>query len=367
MRSPFKRLAALGVVVTLGFVAAHMFLAGPKASTDPAVGTERPVQVQRVAFETGDTHREFVGVVRARTETDLGFRVAGKITERLVDVGDRVAAGDVVARLDDEDLKLQVASAEAEFAAANSSLDQVAADLDRYTRLKDRGFASAAEFDRKTAARDEAEGRLERARRNLDLARNQLGYATLTAGTDGVVIAAPAEPGEVVALGQTVVRLARHGDKEAVIALPETWLGAVEQSTAEVHLWANGEHRLAAQLRELSPEADAATRTYTARFTILDADDTVALGMTATVTLTRAGERGVARLPLSAIFSHGDGSSVYRVDKTGVLEVAPVTVASFGEKDALVTAGVSAGDRVVTLGVHKLTAGERVRTVEAPQ
>lgn len=352
-------------VSTFALLAALLFLAGCQAYTAPAENSERPVQVQRVAFESGDTHREFVGIVRARTETDVGFRVAGKITARLVDVGDRVGAGDVVARLDDQDLKLQVASAEAEFAAASSSLDQVAGDLERYTRLKDRGFASFAEFDRKTAARDEAEGRLKRARRNLDLAENQLGYATLRADSDGVVIAAPAEPGEVVALGQTVVKLARDGDKEAVIALPETWLGAVEEAKAEVHLWANGEHRFAARLRELSPEADAATRTYTARFTIDKADDTVALGMTATVTLSRAGERGVARLPLSAIFSHGNGSSVYRVDKAGVIEMAPVTVASFGEDDALVTGGVRAGDRVVTLGVHKLTAGARVRTVEA--
>lgn len=358
MRPHFNRFS------TIARLAALLFLAGCQAYTAPAENIERPVQVQRVAFEHDGTSREFVGVVRARTETDLGFRVAGKITERLVAVGDRVAAGEVVARLDDADLRLQVASAEAELAAARSSRDQLAADLDRYSRLKDRGFASAAEFDRKAASRDEAEGRVERAERNLDLARNRLGYATLTADSDGVVIAAPAEANEVVGLGQTVVTVARDGDKEAVAALPETWLGSVDQATAEVHLWANGEHRFAARLRELSPDADAATRTYTARFTIQGADDTVALGMTATVILARPGERGVARLPLSAVFSHGAGPSVYRVDKIGVVELAQVTVASFAEDVALVTAGLDEGDRVVTLGVHKLAAGARVRTVE---
>jgi RND family efflux transporter MFP subunit len=180
-------------------------LAGCSANTAPAEKTERPVQVERVAFASESETREFVGVVRARTETELGFRVAGKIVERLVSVGDRVSAGDVVARLVSGDLKLAVESAEAEFSAAKSNLAQAAADLDRYTRLKDRGFASAAEFDRKTAAKDEAEGRLERADRNLDLAKNQLAYSDLKADVDGVITATPAEPGQVVAVGDPVV------------------------------------------------------------------------------------------------------------------------------------------------------------------
>ena len=168
--------------------------------------------------------REFVGVVRARYETDLGFRVAGKIVSRVVNVGDRVKVGDVVARLDPQDLKLQVESAEAEFAAATSSLHQAASDLERYTTLKTRGWASIADFDRKKAAKDEAEGRLERAKRSLDLAHNQLDYSDLKADADGVITATLAEPGQVVAIGQPVVRLAHRGEKEAVVALPETWL-----------------------------------------------------------------------------------------------------------------------------------------------
>jgi multidrug efflux pump subunit AcrA (membrane-fusion protein) len=144
---------------------------------------ERPVQVQRVAFENETATREFVGVVRARYETDLGFRVAGKMVTRVVNVGDRVHAGDVVARLDPQDLKLQVESAEAEFAAATSSLQQAAADLERYAALKTRNWVSGADFDRKKAAKDEAEGRLERARRSLDLARHQFDYADLKAAS----------------------------------------------------------------------------------------------------------------------------------------------------------------------------------------
>jgi multidrug efflux pump subunit AcrA (membrane-fusion protein) len=150
---------------------------------------ERPVQVQRVALQSENTSREFVGVVRARYETDLGFRVAGKITERIVNVGDRVHTGDVIARLDPQDLGLQVASAEAEIAAATSSFAQASSDEVRFASLKARGYAAVADYERKKSAKDEADGRLEPARRALELARNQLAYAELTANADGVITA----------------------------------------------------------------------------------------------------------------------------------------------------------------------------------
>src|SRR3954453_979306 len=341
-----------------------LLLAGCEANTAPVAKNERPVQVQRVTFVNENTSRDFVGVVRARYETDLGFRVAGKIVARLVNVGDRVHAGDVIARLDPQDLKVQTESAEAEISAASSNLAQAAADLERYTALRTRGFASIADFDRKKLAKDEAEGRLERARRALELARNQLGYGDLKADADGVITATLAEAGQVVAVGQDVTRLAHRGEKEAVVALPETWLGEARKSNATVRLWSERERSFPAVLRELSPQADAARRTYAARFTIKDADDSVAFGMTATVTLARASNAAVARLPLSAILNRGTGPIVYVVDESGALVQRPVTVTSFGEDTAVVTSGVSPGDKVVTLGVQKLEAGLKVRTVE---
>ena len=293
---------------------------------------ERPVQVERVAFENENATREFVGVVRARYETDLGFRVAGKIVSRVVNLGDRVKVGDVVARLDPQDLKLQVESAEAEFAAATSSLYQAAADLERYTTLKTRGWVSIADFDRKTAAKDEAEGRLDRAKRSLELAHNQLDYSDLKADADGVITATLAEPGQVVAIGQPVVRLAHRGEKEAVVALPETWLTEARSAKATVQLWSGPGRNFAARLRELSPQADAATRTYAARFTIDNPDNSVALGMTATVTLLHSADVQVAKLPLAAILNRGTGPSVYVVDTSGALQLRPVKVASFTEE-----------------------------------
>src|SRR5712691_540781 len=346
-------------------LAAAAVLAGCQAETAPAPRSERPVQVQRVAFDTAETSREFVGVVGSRYETDLRFRVAGKIVTRIVNVGDRIAIGDVVARLDPEDLRLQVQSADAELAAATSNLAQAAADFERYSQLNANGWASVADFDRKKAASDEAQGRLERARRSLDLARNQLTYADLKADAEGVITATLAEPGQVVAIGQAVARLAHKGEKEAVVALPETSLAEARHSKAIVRLWAERDRSFDAHLRELSPQADPATRTYAARFTIDNADDAVAFGMTATVTLSQAADAKVARLPLSAILNRGTGPSVYAVDAQGALALKPVTVAGFTEDAALVSSGIGDGDRIVTLGVQKLEAGLKVRTVES--
>jgi RND family efflux transporter MFP subunit len=353
---PRDRFAALSLV---------LLLAGCEAATAPAPTSERPVQVQRVAFESENSAREFVGVVRARYETDVGFRVAGKIVTRLVGVGDRVHSGDVVARLDAQDLQLQTESAAAELRAAESNLAQTAADHERYTALRTRGFASVADFDRKKLAKDEADGRLERAKRALDLARNQLAYAELKADADGVITATLAEPGQVVAVGQAVVRLAHRGEKEAVVALPESWLGEARKAHATVRLWHDRDRRFAATLRELSPAADPASRTYAARFTMTDADDTVALGMTATVALALGSDAPVARLPLAAILNRGTGPTVYVVDQNGSLVQRPVAVLAFTESAAIVSSGLSAGDQVVTLGAQKLEAGLKVRAIEA--
>ncbi len=358
---------ALVSLLLLSLILAGCDAPAATAPTSPAAAAklERPVQVERVKFERDGANREFVGVVRARYETDLGFRVAGKIVSRLINNGDVVHAGDVIARLDPQDFVLQVESAEAELAAATSNLAQARAEAERYATLKTRGFAAVADFDRKNAARDEAEGRLERARRTLDLARNQLSYAELKADADGVITATPAEAGQVVAIGQSVARLARHGEKEAVVALPESWLGEARKSQASMRLWSDPDRRFTARLRELSPQADAATRTYAGRFTIADADETVALGMTATVTLARTADAKIAKLPLAAVLNRGSGPAVYVVDASGALELRDVKVAAFTEDAALVTDGVRDGETIVTLGVQKLQAGLKVHTVDA--
>jgi RND family efflux transporter MFP subunit len=364
-RQPRRTGRALNAVGTMVLVAALApLLAG---CNEPAVSANaappRPVQVQRVSFAPMNENREFAGVVRARYEPDLGFRVAGKIVARLVDAGDRVRVGDIVARLDPGDYRLQVESAEAELTAATSNLAQATADEQRYQSLRGRGYASVADYERKKTAKDEAEGRMERAQRSLDLARNQLAYTDLKADADGVITTVLAEVNQVVALGQPVMRLAHHGEMEAVVALPETRLAEARQSEATVRLWSGPDRRFSARLRELSPQADAMTRTYTARFTIINPDDTVALGMTANVALSHPAGTMVAKVPLAAILNRGPGPTVWRVDDAGVLERRPVTVSSFNEVAALITSGLEDGDQIVTLGVQMLEAGQKVRTV----
>jgi RND family efflux transporter MFP subunit len=356
------RLRTIGAILVV-IALAPALTACNDAATSAIATPVRPVQVQRVTFAPANENREFVGAVRARYETDLGFRVAGKMVARLVDAGDRVRAGDVVARLDPRDLQLQVESAEAELAAATSNLAQAAGDELRYQNLRSRGYAAVADYERKKAARDEAEGRMERAQRALDLAHNQLAYAELKADADGAITATLAEPGQVVALGQAVVRLAHRGEMEAVVALPETRLGEARQSDASVRLWSDPDRRFSARLRELSPQADATTRTYAARFTIKNPDDTVALGMTVTVVLSHPTDTMVAKVPLAAILNRGTGPTVYRVDDTGVLERRPVTVSSFNEVVAFIASGLEDGDEIVTLGVQMLQAGQKVRAV----
>jgi RND family efflux transporter MFP subunit len=349
----------------LSALLAALALAGCAAETAPAERPARPVQVSRVVYADNVVVREFVGVAAPQTEIDLAFRVGGKVVARLVGTGDRVKAGDVIARLDAEDLNLQLESAEAELTAATSALAQAAADLERFDALKEKGHATAADFDRKQLARDEASARLERATRSLDLARRQVGYAELRADADGVITATATEPGQVVAVGQAVATLAHLDGKEAVVALPEDWYAAAREAEAAVSLWADGNRTFRASLRELSPDADPVTRTYRARFAIDGADDAaIAFGMTATVTLTRPGNGPVARLPLAAVLNTGDGPSVFIVDETGRLALNPVTVASFTGESALVASGVADGDRVVTLGVQKLQDGEHVRTID---
>lgn len=357
----FRSVSAAAVIM------AAVGLAGCKEQTRAdAPPPERPVKVATVAYASTAETRDFVGVIRARTESALGFRVAGKLVERPVDVGDRVTAGQVVARLDRTDLALQVRSAEAELDAARSSYAQAKSDEARYASLRSRGFAPVAEYERKKTALDAAASRVEQARQSLDLARNQLAYGDLVADADGVVVSVGAEPGQVVATGQTVVTVARDGPREAEVALPESWLAEARRANAAVRLWADRGDAWPATLRELAPQADPVTRTYAARFTIeASGADLPTLGMTATVTLALPGTGDVARLPLAAVMNDGSGPSVFVVDpETSTLHRRKVELRSFTEEVALVEGGLKPGEQVVTLGIHQLRDGVAVRTLK---
>jgi RND family efflux transporter MFP subunit len=350
----------------LGLAIAAGALAACNQLTAEPVTPPRPVLVTTVHYQRQSADRSFVGTVRPRIESDLGFRVTGKVQKRLVEVGAPVVAGQPLATLDEGDLKLQAEQAEAELRAATGVLAQAAAAETRAVDLKQKGWTTQAQVEQAKATADEARARLNRAERSLELTRNSLSYATLMADAPGVVTATLIEPGQVVAAGQTAVRVARLAEKEVVVAIPETMLARARTGDARVVVWSNPGKRHLATLRELAPSADAATRTYLAKFSIPDADDDVQLGMTATLSLSDTASAPIARLPLSALFDQGDGPSLYVADVTsGAIARKRVTVKAYGSDDVLVEGGVDEGADVVVAGVQKLDPGQKVRVVSS--
>ena len=235
----------------------------------------RPVLVATVHYEPESPERSFVGTIRPRIETDIGFRVPGKVAKRLVEVGQTVEVGQPLATLDEVDLKLQAEQAEAEFRAATGVLAQAAASEQRAKDLRAKGWTTDAQMDQARAAADEARARFNRAERSVELTRNSLSYATLIADTRGVVTATLIDAGQVVAAGQTAIRVARFAEKEAVVAIPETLVGRAKEGAASVTLWSEPDKKYAAKLREIAPTADPATRTYLAKFSLPEAGESV--------------------------------------------------------------------------------------------
>ena len=357
--SSYSRLLA---GVSLAFLAVALAGCNEKAAeTAPS----RPVLVATAHYEAETPERNFVGTIRPRIEADIGFRVAGKVARRLVEVGQTVDDGQPLATLDESDLKLQAEQADAEFHAATGVLAQAGAAETRAKELRAKGWTTDAQLDQAKAAADEARARLSRAERSVDLTRNSLSYATLVADARGVVTATLVEPGQVVASGQAAIRLARFSEKEAVVAIPETLVDRAKTGSASVSLWSEPNRKYAAKLREISPSADPATRTYLAKFSLPDAGENVELGMTATLTLSDQRTARVARLPLSALYNAGDKPSFYVVDDGGNVSLKPVAVKSYESNDVVITGGVDEGARVVALGVQKLDPAQKVRVVSS--
>lgn len=323
----------------------------------------RPVLVQKVQFATAAPARILVGTVRARVETDQGFRISGKVAERRVQAGDRVKKGQVVATLDPADLTLQRETAEAELAAAKASEKSSSAELMRVIELRAKGWSTEQALDRQRAALEEATGRRLRAERQLELARNAQSYAELLAEDDGIVVSTSVEPGQVLAAGQPVLRIAKDGLREALVAIPEQEMDDIRKALAEASLWTDPGRSYPAKLRELSPAADPLTRTFQARFTLEGLPADAPLGMSASLSVRPAEELRVARLPLAAILNEGKGTEVFVVEASGELKRKAVQISAYEARDALVSSGLADGDLVVVLGVHKLKPGLKVRPV----
>src|SRR6058998_1446926 len=357
-RSIFSSYYRLLTGASLAFAVFALAGCNEKAAETAAPG--RPVLIATVHYEAETPERSFVGTIRPRIETDMGFRVPGKVARRLVEVGQTVDVGQPLATLDEVDLKLQAEQAEAEFRAATGVLAQAGASEQRA-----KGWTTDAQMDQSRAAADEARARVNRAERSVELTKNSLSYATLLADSRGVVTATLIDPGQVVASGQTAIRVARFAEKEAVVAIPETLVGRAKSGTATVTLWSDADKKYTAKLREIAPSADPATRTYLAKFSLPEADDKVSLGMTATLTLADAATERVAKLPLSALFSQGSNPSLYTVDDAGAVKLQPVVVKSYESNAVVIAGGVIEGAKVVALGVQKIDPAQKVRVVSA--
>lgn len=329
------------------------FLGGCGKEPPPATRIEQSALTQVVGAAVSDSGNAYSGEIRARHETQLGFRIGGKIIERLVDAGARVQAGQVLMRLDPGDTGLQASAAEAQYRLAE-------AEAIRYRELRNQKFVSQSALDAKETA-------LKAAAAQAGLAGNQAGYTALRADHAGVIAATLAEVGQVVGAGQAVLRLAQDGEREVAIAIPETrYAGLKVGAAADVSLWSAGNDavHLGGRLRELAPAADPVSRTYAARVALSGTDARMALGMTAQVRFKDHRKLDQLIVPLAAIFQQGEQTAVWVVAADRSVSLRKVEVAAYRDDGAVIGSGVAAGERIVSAGVHKLSAGEKIRVIE---
>ncbi len=334
----------------------------------------RAVKTMVVQSASAGGSYEYAGEIRARVESRLSFRVGGKMTERIANLGDTVRAGQVLARLDPRDLRLGQDVAVAAVASAEVSLRQSEADFKRYRDLLDQGFISSAELERRETTLKVAEAQFRQARAQSGVQGNQAAYAALVADVGGVITGVDAEAGMVVAAGAPVVRLALDGPRDVVFSVPEDKVGMIQalaarQGAVRVRFWGAGDQEVAARIREVGGAADPATRTFLVKADLGDAAaTTLRLGQTATVAIDGPKRCGVARVPLSALKEDHGKSMVWIVDAGSMTAVSRIVSVGGAEgNDAVIVAGLAPGDRVVTAGVHVLSPGQKVRLYADPE
>jgi len=362
MNDSFRRLWAVASLL----VAASLVACG---RNEPAPEPVRAVRTLTVTAADAGGQREFAAEVRARTETRLGFRVAGKMVQRQAEVGQRVKAGDVLAQLDVTDLKLSQDAAQAAARAAQTNHDLAAAEYRRYKDLRDQNFISAVELERREATLKAQRAQLDQALAQAGAQGNQAGYATLRAIAAGVVTAVEAEAGAVLAAGTPVVRLAHDGPRDAVFFVPEDGAAGMRAlqgraGALKVRPW-NSTSTLPATVREVAAAADPATRTFQVKADVAAAP--LQLGQTVSVLVDLPRQTGITRLPLTAVMQQQGQNAVWVVDPASMtVKVQPVAVAGADGNTMVIAGGLAPGQTVVTAGVHALSPGQKVRLYSAP-
>lgn len=346
---------------------ALLLLGACNGAAEP-VKAPRPVLVEAPTALADGGGEAYPGVVRARVEADLSFRVPGKIAERRVEAGSRVEAGQVLATLDPQDAQLNLEAARAAVAAAEADLKLARSEEQRYRDLLARGYVSQSVLDAQTNRVALSQAQLEQAQASLRLSENSSRYTRLSADRAGVITRVYAEVGTVVAAGTPVFGFAAEGEREVVIAVPEGRLEAVRKAPAvAVRIWSQGERQYPARLRELSPQASPTTRTHEARFTLLEPDASVQLGVTATVLIGSDRSADTFRLPATAVGDQGEGQAVVWVVRAGspaTVEPVAVRPLQYLHDSVIVQAPLKPDDRLVSVGVHLLQPGLPVQPVE---
>lgn len=331
---------------------------------------ERAVRTQLVSASTANASHEYAAEVKARVESRLSFRVNGKLLSRAVNLGDTVKAGQVLASIDAQDLKLAQAAAAAGVAAARTNRDQAGADYKRFVDLQRQGFISAAELERRDSAFKAAQAQLEQAKAQSDVQGNQAGYAQLVADGAGVVTGVDAEPGQVLAAGTPVVRVALDGPRDLVFSVPEDQISRVKAAAGlpgalKARLW-GGDKTWPLTLREVAAAADPVTRTFLIKADAGKLD--VKLGQSATVVLDLPQTAGVIKLPLAAVLQQSGKTSVWVLDGSSMtVKPTPVQVAGADGNEVVLAGGLSPGQEVVVAGVHVLNPGQKVKRYVPPR
>ncbi len=373
MLATYQVKSILKVLAGTAFVSAmSMGLTGcddSKAAVEMTTKADiRPVRAQEVRFSQIVDNNSYSGEIKPRFVTDLGFRVAGKLVERKVDIGSEVKSGQLLARIDATDYRLSVISSRAQLAALQADLNKASNELSRYKSLLDKGAISSNEYDKYLNTYNTSAAKVKQAQALLDVDENKATYTDLYADRAGVVTEVLAEVGQVVAQGQAVVRVARPEEKEVAISLPENRIDQLKKAEAlDVQLWAYPDLKFSGKLRELSPSADPVTRTYSARVSLTDSAkllDKVHLGMTATVNVKGQNAQTVAILPLTALFAQKQQASVWVINGEQKVNLVPVKVSNFSDNQVAVTEGVQTGQWVVTAGTHKLYEGQPVKVLK---
>src|SRR5690242_12240272 len=351
-----SRVPLIALVGLLPFVLAACIDAA--SSADPRM--QPPLVRTEAVTASASSARSFTGIVAARVQSDLGFRVPGKVLERLIDTGQPVRRGQALMRIDPRDLGLALRAHEEAVAAANARVRQTSQEESRYRELVARGAVSKSAYDKVRMDAESARADLNAAQAQADVARNQTSYAVLFADADGVVVEALAEPGQVVAAGQVVVRVAHAGPREAIVELPETLRPAIG-STGRATLYGS-ELTGSAQLRQLSDAANRQTRTFEARYVLTGPLTDAPLGSTISIQLSDGEPDPALQVPIGAIFDSGNGAGVWLVEgETPQVTWRAVQIVRLGDEAALVVGDFKPGDRVVALGAHLLHEGEPVR------